>query len=156
MEIRFWTDDKRRSCTWEAVRSSGTRLRGPTMAAGGDVPHDLATLVVEAALHIEHGFWGCLAEGATFRGISRRRTDRGKGVIRAHLADLDAAEERVNAEHFGWRRGDTVEAGDALDDALDAWRVLQPGDELVLHWPPPEWSARSRPRTGRRAQTGRA
>lgn len=148
MEIRFWTDDKRRTCTWEAVRRSGTRIEGPSMAAGGDVPHDLATLVVEAALRIEHGFWGCLAAGATFRGISRRRTERGKGVIRTHLAELDAAEERVNTEHFGWRRGEPVEAAAALDEALAAWRALAPGDELRYEWPPPEW------RSGRRrAQT---
>ena len=31
------------------------------MAAGGDLPHDLYTFVIEDALDIEHGFWGCLA-----------------------------------------------------------------------------------------------
>jgi hypothetical protein len=152
VEISFWTDDKRRSCTWEAVLPSRTRLQGPTMAAGGDVPHDLATLVIEAELRIERGFWGCMAKGATFRGISRRRTERGTGVIQAHLAELDAAEARVNAEHFGWRRGEPVAAAGALDAALDEWRALRPGERLVRQWPPPEWS--SPRRSGR--QTGTA
>lgn len=151
VEIRFWTDDKRRTCTWAAVRPSGAKVGGPSMAAGGDVPHDLATLVVESALRIEHGFWGCLAAGATFRGISRRRTERGKGIIRTHLAELDAAEERVNAEHFGWRNGEPVEAAAALDAALAEWRALDAGEVLRYEWPPQEWRT-----GGRRAQTGTA
>ena len=120
------------------------------MAGGGDVPHDLATLVIEVDLRIEHGFWGCIAQGATFRGISRRRTERGTGVIRAHLAELDAAEERVNAEHFGWRRGEPVASAEALDAALAEWRSLRPGDHLVRHWPPAEWSSQrpARRKTG--------
>lgn len=39
------------------------------MAAGGDLPHDLYTFVIEDALGIEYGFriWGCIAAGATFK-----------------------------------------------------------------------------------------
>lgn len=122
------------------------------MAAGGDVPHDLATFVVEAALGIEHGFWGCLAEGATFRSLRRRRTEPGVEVIRRHEATLDDAERRVNDAHFGWRRGEPTESpevAEALDRALAAWRALPEGGELVLDWPPP----RTR-RLGRGAAAG--
>jgi hypothetical protein len=50
------------------------------MAAGGDLPHDLVTFVIEDALAIEHGFWGCVAAGATFRTLGRRRTPQGREV----------------------------------------------------------------------------
>ena len=62
------------------------------MAAGADLPHDLATFVIEQALGIERGFWGCVAAGATFRSLGRRRTAPGVEVIRRHRAQLDDAE----------------------------------------------------------------
>ena len=56
-----------RGCAWTALRPPRTTVPGPTMAAGGDLPHDLYTFVIERALGMTHGFWGCVAEGATFR-----------------------------------------------------------------------------------------
>src|SRR6476661_8017353 len=96
MEVRFRKSDDGRTCAWVALRPPRHRVLGPTMAAGGDVPHDLATFVIEDALRIEHGFWGCVADGATFRTIGRKRTPQGRAVIRRHVNDLDEAERRIN------------------------------------------------------------
>lgn len=122
------------------------------MAAGADVPHDLATFVVELVLGLRHGFWGCVADGATFRSTGRRRTRQGRDVIAEHRDDLDAAEVVVNEQFFAWRRGEPVDAGPALDRALVAWRALADGEELSLTWPHPARPARDarRPRARRR------
>lgn len=104
------------------------------MAAGGDLPHDLFTFVIEDALDIEHGFWGCVAAGATFGSLGRKRTPQGKAVIARHLADLDAAEARVNAIYFAWRRGIPTPLDRELDTMLPRWRALGDGEELVVQW----------------------
>src|SRR5688500_15667644 len=105
------------------------------MAAGGDVPHDLATFVIEAELGISHGFWGCVAAGATFKSLGRRRTEPGRAVIRRHAAELDEAEALVNEVYFAWRRGEATPAGPALDAALAAWSRLPEGGSLTFDWP---------------------
>lgn len=104
------------------------------MAAGGDLPHDLYTFVIEDALAIEHGFWGCVAAGATFKTLGRKRTPQGQAVIQRHLADLDAAERQVNEIYFAWRAGDPTPLDDALDNMLDRWTNLGDGDELTVAW----------------------
>lgn len=105
------------------------------MAAGGDLPHDLHTFVIEAALGIEHGFWGCVAAGATFRTLGRKRTPQGRAVILRHVADLDAAEARVNEVYGAWRAGRPTSVAGDLDAMLQRWRALADGEELTLTWP---------------------
>jgi hypothetical protein len=105
------------------------------MAAGGDLPHDLYTFVIEHGLDIEHGFWGCVAAGATFRTLGRKRTPQGKAVIARHLADLESAETRVNEIYFAWRSGGPTPLDDELDSMLARWRALTESDELTLRWP---------------------
>jgi len=146
MEVRFRKTDDGRGCAWEALRPPRNRVPGPTMAAGGDVPHDLATFVIEQALGIEHGFWGCLAEGATFRSVKRTRTERGREVIRRHQRELDEAERLVNEIHFGWRRGEGTPVDDELDRMLEVWRALPGGGELTLEWTPERDRRRTRAR----------
>ena len=104
------------------------------MAAGGDLPHDLSTFAIEASLGIAFGFWGCVAAGARFRSLGRKRTEQGRAVIRRHRVELDEAEQRVNEVFFAWRRGEVTPAGEALDQALAEWRRLPDGGELVLEW----------------------
>lgn len=135
MEVRFVKGKQARSCSWVALRPPRTRVPGTTMAAGGDVPHDLATFVIEKALGIEHGFWGCVAAGATFRSLGRRRTPQGRDVIKRHLRDLDDAERRVNEVYFAWRRGRPTPADAALDQALDEWTRLPERGEMIQEWP---------------------
>lgn len=105
------------------------------MAAGGDLPHDLYTFVIEDALDLEFGFWGCVAAGATFKTLGRKRTPQGKAVIAKHLADLDAAEARVNEIYFAWRDGTPTELDDELDAMLARWRALPDDGELTVEWP---------------------
>lgn len=135
MEVRFSKFD--RVCRWEALRPPRTRVPGPTMAAGADLPHDLVTFVIEGALAIRHGFWGCVADGATFRSLGRRRTQPGVAVIRRHAADLDDAEWRVHEVYAAWRRGEPTPCTVELDRMLAAWRALPEGGELLLTWRQP-------------------
>lgn len=144
MEVRFVKTGKGRACRWEALRPPRTRVPGPTMAAGGDLPHDLATFVIEDALGIEHGFWGCVAKGATFRSLRRKRTEPGKAVIRRHADELDDAEHRVNECYFAWRRGEPTPVDDALDEMLARWRQLAEGEAIVLEWAQPKRRLRAR------------
>lgn len=104
------------------------------MAAGRDLPHDLSTFVIERALGLEHGFWGCVSQGATFRSLGRRRTQPGRAVIRAHVPDLDAAEKLVNDTYLRWRQGADTPVQPELDEMLACWRQLSEGEELVVEW----------------------
>jgi hypothetical protein len=106
------------------------------MAAGGDLPHDLHTFVIEAALGLDHGFWGCVADGATFKTLGRKRTPQGRAVISEHRADLEAAEAQVNAIYFAWRAGTGTELDDDLDTMLARWKDLPDGGDLELRWSP--------------------
>lgn len=133
-----------RTCGWTALRPPRTVVPGSTMAAGADVPHDLATFVIERELGIAHGFWGCVAEGATFRSLGRRRTPQGRAVIARHVVELDDAEARVNAAFFAWRRGEGTSVDEALDAVLERWRALRDGESLVVTWPPTSPERRSR------------
>mgnify|MGYP003110506121 FL=1 len=133
-----------RGCGWTALRPPRSVVPGPTMAAGGDLPHDLYTFVIEDALDIEHGFWGCVAAGATFKTLGRKRTPQGKAVISRYLEELDAAEARVNDIYFAWRAGKETELDDELDSMLDRWRSMPDGGDLVLEW------RTTRPASGRR------
>jgi hypothetical protein len=123
-----------RGCGWTASRPPRSIVPGPTMAAGGDLPHDLYTLVIEDALDIEHGFWGCVAAGATFKTLGRKRTPQGKAVIARHLDDLDAAEAQVNEIYFAWRSGKSTALDRELDAMLHRWRALPDGGDLAVEW----------------------
>lgn len=123
-----------RGCGWTARRPPRSIVPGATMAAGGDLPHDLYTFVIEDALDIEHGFWGCVAAGATFKTLGRKRTPQGKAVIARHLDDLDAAEARVNEIYFAWRAGTATELDSELEAMLRRWRALPDGGDLVVEW----------------------
>ena len=122
MEVTFTKTGDGRNCSWVALGPPRTRVPGATMAAGGDVRHDLATFAIEAALGIEHGFWGCVAEGATFRSVGRKRTPQGRAVIERHRDALDEAEHWVNDVFFAWRSGEPTGASTALDQALVDWQ----------------------------------
>lgn len=136
MEVRFRKGKQGRVCSWVALRHKRAPVPGPAMAAGADLPHDLATFVIEQALGIPHGFWGCVSEGATFRSLRRRRTGPGKAVIKSHLADLDESEARVNDVYFAWRAGRPTAVNEALDEMLADWRRLGEHEELVVVWRP--------------------
>ncbi|HWJ63764.1 MAG TPA: hypothetical protein VNS19_17450 [Acidimicrobiales bacterium] len=134
MEITFTKGKGGRVCSWVALRPPRTQVPGPAMAAGGDLPHDLMTFVVEDALGIEHGFWGCVADGATFKTLGRKRTPQGKQVIARHAVELDEAEVQVNDVYFAWRRGEATPVDAELEAMLARWRALPEGGTLDVTW----------------------
>lgn len=123
-----------RGCAWTALRPPRSVVAGPTMAAGGDLPHDLYHFVIEDALDLEFGFWGCVAHGATFATLGRKRTPQGNAVIARHLDDLDEAESKVNDIYFAWRAGRPTDLDDELNATLERWRAVPDGGELVVSW----------------------
>ena len=93
MLVTFTRDDKGRTCVWAAERPGRAPIPGPAMAAGVDLPHDLATLVAEDVLGVTDGFWGSVQRGATFRSLRRRPTQKGREATRDHAAALDAPKQ---------------------------------------------------------------
>jgi hypothetical protein len=136
MQVAFYKVGGGRLCGWAATPPKRRRFVGSTMAAGRDLPHDLAHFVVEGALGLETGFWGLLARGATFKSVpGRRPTEPGRAIIRAHRSLLESAEGRVNVHVTAWREGRATPVRAALDAMLDRWRALPVGEELRLEWP---------------------
>jgi hypothetical protein len=126
---------KRDLCLWVAYppkRRPVTAVGGP---AGRGLPHDLLQLLVERELGHRHGFWGCLAHGATFRSLvpgGRRRTPQGKAVIARHVADLDAAERDADAHARAWLHGLETSTTPILDDMRERWLALAEGGGIEL------------------------
>jgi hypothetical protein len=136
MQVMFSKVDKGCLCAWRAAYSKGQPFQGTTMASGRDVPHDLAQLVVEATLGLQDGFWGLLANGATFKSVvGRRRTKPGQQLIGAHREALNAAEHLANAHVTAWRTGAPTPTGPALDAMFARWQALAVGEELLVDWP---------------------
>ena len=141
-------------CDWDAVRARRTRVPGCCM--GGRVrpdtlPHDLAGFVIEGGLGLRHGFWGLIAEGATFNSMRKRRTREGRALIAAHRAELDAAEARVHAEEHLLEHGGDSPLRAEWDAMVDRWAALPVGAALELEWPGPDRPLSS---SDRRARTG--
>ena len=136
MRVTFRKLIEERIATWEAVRGKRSRVPGAAMALGrSDLPHDLIQLVVESALGIEHGFWGCVADGATFKSLGRKRTRPGRAVIASHRDDLRDAEKLVGRHVKAWRAGTATPVAAALDEMDRRWRVVTDGGALVVDWP---------------------
>ena len=133
-----------RTCSWTALRPPRSVVPGPAMAAGADLPHDLYTFVIEDALDLEFGFWGCVAAGATFTTLGRKPTPQGRAVIERHAHDLEAAETAVNEVYFVWREGRPTGLDDELGSMLERWRAVPDGGDLELVW------SSERPGHGRR------
>jgi hypothetical protein len=81
---------ERRLSAWEATRSKRTKVPGTVMAEGKTIPHDLAQFVIEASTGYQHGFWGLVAQGTTFKSTGRRRTKPGRSLIADHRDELAA------------------------------------------------------------------
>lgn len=76
------------------------RIGGPV----GEVPHDIAHLVVEAELGLPRGVWGVLAAGGLFRGasvVAGRRPPhadrRAREILQASTEELNQAEVLTRA-----------------------------------------------------------
>jgi len=105
------------------------------MAAGRDLPHDLAQFVVESALGLDHGFWGLLARGATFKSVpGRRQTGPGREIISRSRQSLNAVEHLVHQHVAAWRTGALTPVRAALDAMFARWNALKVGEELRVEW----------------------
>jgi hypothetical protein len=136
VDVAFFRDDEHRVTGWNALRGKRSRVPGTVMALGrGDISHDLAQYIVEAAAGVEHGFWGLLSRGATFKSTGRRRTQPGRALIRAHRDDLDASERLAGRHVADWRAGRISPVTTALASAAEQFSALQPGELLVYTWP---------------------
>ena len=131
-------DEKRRAVSWEAFCEKRRRVPGPYMPSGADIPHDLLQYVVEAASGMQHGFWGLIDQGATFKSTGRKRTKPGRAVIKAHEPELQEAEVLPGVYVAAWRAGEQHEIVTLLDTAYRQWLSLRPGEHLVFEWPSAE------------------
>jgi hypothetical protein len=136
VHVEFYKAGDGRLCRWVATPAKRRPFDGPTMAAGRDLPHDLAQFVIERELGATEGFWGLLARGAWFASVpGRRPTQEGRALARAHQKALATVEATVNAHYFAWRRGERTPVGPVLDAMHVRWRELVDGEPLVLKWP---------------------
>lgn len=122
---------------WEATRGKRTRVPSKPMAANKGIPHDLAQYVIEAATGYRNGFWGLVAQGATFKSTGRRRTKPGRAVIAGHRTELADAERLAGVHLARWEAGDTSPVSEALSHALGQWNALSTGERLAFDWPSP-------------------
>jgi hypothetical protein len=157
MRVEFYKVDEGRLCGWVATPPHRRPVKGSTMAAGRDLPHDLTQFTIERALKIRDGFWGLLAHGGWFASVpGRRPTQPARAVVRAHHAGLVAVEGVVNGHYLAWQRGTATALRPELDAMYARWVALPVGQRLALEWPVyplPGTGARSeRQRAGRRGR----
>jgi hypothetical protein len=124
---------------------------------GADLPHDLVHAVVETALGVPDGIWGCVADGVVWRSmrhVSGRRpphaAERSERLKRERAARIQHAEgladlvgrlargapvlpREVSAAAFPRERLDAA-AGE-LRTAARHWAGLAPGRTWVVDWP---------------------
>ena len=157
MHVEFYKAGEGRLCGWVATPPRRRPFQGTTMAAGRDLPHDLAQFVVERELDLREGFWGLLANGATFKSVPGRwLTKPGQQLVREHVDALNAVEGIVHVHVAAWRNGTPTPVGPALDAMYARWRSLAEGERLRVEWPvhrlPHATATRRRApgRTGRR------
>jgi hypothetical protein len=135
--------EKRVAASWVALCAKRRKVPGPYMPAGIDVPHDLLQYVVEAAEGTEHGFWGLVDAGATFKSTGRKRTKPGREVIRRHRDELNRAEAPPGLWLAAWRGGERSGVAGLVDQAYRQWSALGPDQALVFEWPSPRGEVRS-------------
>jgi hypothetical protein len=73
--------------------------------------------------------------GPPSRAWGAARPCPGAKLITDHRAELNEAEEIVNAHVAAWRDGDPTPVGPAVDAMLARRRALPVGEELLLEWP---------------------
>ena len=159
MLVEFYRAGEGRLCGWIATPPHRRPFQGSTMAAGRNLPHDLAQFTIERALDIRDGFWGLLAHGGWFASVpGRRPTPQGRAVVRAHYAALVAVEGIVNSHYSAWTRGEASPLKPVLDAMYARWLAVRDGERLALEWlvrPLPGPVAHGRPHSSGRRGRGR-
>jgi hypothetical protein len=125
---------------------------------GADLPHDLVHAVVETALPLADGVWGCVADGVVWgsmRHVSGRRpphaAERSDRLKKERLAAVQRAESvadvvgrlardeqllpsQIAASGVPRERIDAAVA--AVRDAARRWAALPVGERWVVEWAP--------------------
>ena len=131
MRVEFYKGDDGRLCGWIATPPHRRAFQGSTMAAGRDLPHDLAQFTIERALDVRDGFWA-----RSFASVpGRRSTRQGLAIVRAYRGALVAIESIVNRHNLAWKRGSATPLKPTLDAMYARWLGLPPGERLALEWP---------------------
>jgi hypothetical protein len=107
------------------------------MAEGKEIPHDLAQFDIEASTGYQHGFWGLVAQGATFKSTGRRRTKPGPSLIADRRDELVAAEQLAGLHLEQWRAKKPSVVTDALYRTSAQWQGMTLNQRLVFEWPSP-------------------
>jgi hypothetical protein len=94
------------------MRDDGVSFSMQGVGHNFSIPHDLAHLAIEQALHLDRGFWGSIAAGAVFPTMTYlggrrkpRSAERSKEILRANTRPLGEAEVLVRIFN------DTIEGG---------------------------------------------
>jgi hypothetical protein len=165
VRITFQRMADRRPVETLVERDDGVVFAMRGAGGGADLPHDLVHAVVETALPLTDGIWGCVADGVVWgsmRHVSGRRpphsAERSDAVKRERHDAVQRAE--TVADVVGrLARGEQLPAAlasvpgipaervgaavDAVRDAAERWAALPVGERWVV-----EWS--TRPRRGAR------
>ena len=162
MEVRFIRGATRR---YRSVfrRADGVEVEfdggGYNKVGGGELPHDLAHLIVEDELGLERGVWGVMAAGGMFghaKVVAGRRKPhagaRGRAIVAESSEAVMQAEVIVRAvcdvaqtgdrgvlrRNVGERYRSASVTGEAVDRAIERlrqaaadWAALAAGEELV-------------------------
>jgi len=124
---------------------------------GAELPHDLVHAMVEEALGIRDGIWGCVADGVVWgsmRHVSGRQpphaADRSARLKKERHAAIQRAEAVADlvsrwarhaevlpreADAVGLPRDRLDAAAEALRAAGRRWAELAPGATWVVEWP---------------------
>jgi hypothetical protein len=94
--------------------------------------HDIVTLVVERELGIRRGFFGTVAAGGVFNSMARCQKPSRRTAIALNREALDRAEHIVHRHWDAWLRGRPTTCAAALDEALERWMAVEPGETLPL------------------------
>lgn len=150
MEIRFSRLPGGR-CEITVTGRRGPDVRLPAAPVGDGPPHDLVHAAVERGLGLDDGFWGAVAEGATFDGFEfvepRRHRKSGMKVLRRGGDRVMAAELKVNWVYRAWRGLPRTGTGPspltddevalacrAVDEAAERWAGTPEGGVLIWRW----------------------
>ncbi len=147
----------RRPVETRVERDDGVVFEMRGAGGGADLPHDLVHALVETALRVPDGIWGCVADGVVWqsmRHVSGRQpphaAERSAQLKRRRAAAIQQAEGladlvrrlSLGAEVLpgevaasGWAAGDLAAAAAALTEARRRWAALRPGEVWQLDWP---------------------
>ncbi|MCF6746310.1 hypothetical protein E9529_18940 [Blastococcus sp. KM273128] len=168
MRMTFERMADRRPVETLVERDDGVVFAMRGAGGGAGLPHDLVHAVVETALPLRDGVWGCVADGVVWgsmRHVSGRRPphaaerydrlkrERAEAVQRAEaVADvvhrLAQGEEVLPAQvaAAGVPRERVGVAVEAVREATRRWAALPVGERWVVEWP----AGPRRPGTGGR------